>query len=307
MAAVVGRAPLRVLSRTPMTSALPVDTETWIGDLTTPDTIRSMCDGVDTVFHLASYAPAAGDVERAEMHQRVTVDGTSNLIDEAIAARVRRFVFLSTVKAIDEGGEECRDEQTAPNPQSAYGRAKLAAEQMILSRAAQSGMEAVVLRLPVVYGPRAKGNFARMLAAIARGRFPPLPETHNRRSMVHVQDVVRASLLAARHPQAVGKVYIVTDGLAYSTRQIYERMCEALGLRAPRWSIPATIFRTLARTGDAVNRVAGRPLLFDSDAWQKLLGSAWYSSAKIERELMFAPTQTFWDALPHMAEQYRRR
>jgi len=98
--------------------------------------------------------------------------------------------------------------------------------------------ESVVLRLSMVYGPTRKGNLPRMIEAVTKGRFPPLPETGNKRSMVHVDDVVQAAMLAAERPESVGQTYVVTDGPPYSTRQIYECICEALGRDAPKWHVP---------------------------------------------------------------------
>lgn len=299
--------PINILSRNPPDpSSGDANINSTRGDLTAPGSLGSLCRDVDTVFHLAGRAHA-GDVRAGEdqLHQRVTVDGTRALLRLATQADVRRLVFVSTVKAIDDGGDECRDESTIAAPRTAYGRAKLAAEQMIFSWAAEQGAHAVVLRLPLVYGPGAKGNLMRMLDGIARRRFPPVPETHNKRSMVHAADVARAALLAATKQVAGGKVYIVTDGETYSTRQIYKRMRSALGLSTSRWAVPNAVLRIGATAGDVVNRLANRSVLFDSDTYQKLLGSAWYSSAKISRELGFRPTHTFWDTLPTLVSEYR--
>jgi nucleoside-diphosphate-sugar epimerase len=269
--------------------------------------MSGVCAGADTVFHLAGVAHAVdeGSLEVDAQHQAVTLEGTRYLLTDAISQGVRRFIFVSSVKAMGEGGADGLDESTDPAPQSAYGRAKLEAEQLVLAAGREHGLHAAVLRLPLVYGPGNKGNIPRMIAAIDRGRFPSLPETGNRRSMVHVDDVVQALLLAADNPAANGQVFIVTDGRTYSTREIYEAICKALGRSVPGWSVPAWLLRLGAGAGDVLQRIAGRPMPLTTGTLDKLLGSAWYSSDKIRRQLGFAPRHTLYDALPEIVAEYR--
>ena len=108
----------------------------------------------------------------------------------------------------------------------------------MLAAGREAGIETCVLRLPLVYGPGQKGNLLRMMEAIDRGRFPPLPDTGNQRSLVHVDDVVQALVLAATHDAAVGKTYYVTDNKPYTTTDLYRMMRRALGRAEPRWSLP---------------------------------------------------------------------
>jgi nucleoside-diphosphate-sugar epimerase len=214
-------------------------------------------------------------------------------------------VFVSSVKAAGEGGPACIDESVAPAPASAYGRAKLEAEMLVLAAGRESGMQVCVLRLPLVYGLDNKGNIPRMVAAIARGRFPPLPETGNRRSMVHVADVVQALVLATTRPEANGKVYYVTDGVAYSTRSIYDGIRAALGLPPPRVRVPKWFLRSGAWIGDLLQRLTRWNIPLTSETLEKLLGSAWYSNARIEQELGFHPTRTLSDSLPEIVASVR--
>lgn len=104
--------------------------------------------------------------------------GTRALLNDAIRAGMRRFVFVSSVKVIGEGSDCCLDDNSPVAPTTAYGRAKHEAEELMLDAGARYGMHVVVLRLPLVYGPGNKGNLSRMIEVIARDRFPPLPEVH---------------------------------------------------------------------------------------------------------------------------------
>jgi nucleoside-diphosphate-sugar epimerase len=118
--------------------------------------------------------------------------------------------------------------------------------------------------------------------------------------MVHVEDVVSAALLSASHSRAPGNVFIVSDGVGYSTRQIYAMMCGALGRRLPSWQVPIAVLSLLGWTGDLIGKFRGRRFVFDSDALEKLIGSAWYNSQRIEDYLGFRPEWTLEKALPTM-------
>jgi UDP-glucose 4-epimerase len=122
---------------------------------------------------------------------------------------------------------------------------------------------------------------------------------------VHVDDVVQALLLAAEKPEAAGQTYIVTDGRVYSTRGIYRLICAALGRSAPRWAVPIGLLKLLAAVGDLIGKVKGRAFVFNSMTLEKLIGSAWYSSAKIALELGYQPTRSLEDSLPEMIVEYR--
>jgi len=255
--------------------------------------------GISCVFHLAGKVQALGEIhENDREYHKVNTEGTRKLLEASKQAGVRRFVLFSSVKAINEGGEAIFDETVECQPETPYGQSKLEAERLMLGCGYVP--EPVVLRLSMVYGLPRKGNLPRMIEAVAKGHFPPLPEVGNKRSMVHVEDVVQAALLAAEKSAAVGQTYIVTDRQACSTRQMYEWVCEALDKPVPAWTIPIGVLKVLAKVGDGIGWVRGRRFLFDSDALDKLIGSACYSSEKIQRELGFRPTWDLRSALPEI-------
>jgi UDP-glucose 4-epimerase len=263
---------------------------------------------VDTVFHLAGKAHALAELpgDTAD-YQQVNVTGTRTLLEAALSAGVKRFIYFSSVKALDEPGEQCFDEDGQPAAsKDIYGRSKYEAEQLVLAAGRESGMHVCCLRPALVYGPGVKGNLLRMMQAIDAGRFPPVPDTGNRRSMVHVDDVVQAAMLAAEKSAANGKTYIVTDGRYYSTREMYVMMAEILGRKVPSWTVPAWLLRGGGHVGDFIGRIIGRRFPVDSEAIARLLGSACYSSRKIELELGCRPTRDFGAALPEMVAAYRK-
>ena len=263
----------------------------------TDDLSAEALAGVDTVFHLAGRAHALAETSQDEKEYfTLNTEGTRRLLEAAKLAGVRRFVFISSVKAMSDDGSHCQNETDACHPTTPYGRSKLAAEKLVL----EGGYvpHPVVIRPAMVYGNTAKGNLPKMIQAIRRGRFPPLPPVSNRRSMVHVEDVVRAAMLCADRPEAAGQIYIVTDGQDYSTRQIYEWICEALHRPVPNWHLPLSVLKLLAYTGDLIGTLFGRRFIFDSDALEKLISSACYSSSKVERELGYTPAHHLQDSLP---------
>lgn len=273
-------------------------------DLVKTAMVRGACQDIDAVFHLASHSegPGAGTVNA---HQELSVKGTEALLREAERAGVKRFVYASSAKVMGEVTESCSDETTETRPLSDYGRAKLAAERLVSNMGARSGLETCSLRLPMVYGSNPAGSIMRMIAAIDRGWFPPLPENGNRRSMVHVDDAVQALMLAADSAAAAGNVYLVTDNQVYSTRQIYDAVCRALGKPIPRFNVPSWCISLAAFAGDLVRLTTGANVPLTRATVSKLQSSAWYSADKIRHELGYQPVHTLYSALPGMVAAYR--
>ena len=238
--------------------------------------------GVDTVFHLAGYAHDLSDPESVkERYEALNIKATLNLARVAAETSVRRFVFVSSVKA---GGVTSSgigmDEHSQSEPEGIYGETKFQAEQGLLELHANHSLDVTIVRPSLVYGPQVKGNLALMLKGISQGWFPPIPRTGNQRSMVHVDDVVDALIHLAFHQDASGEVFIVTDGQTYSTHDIYSELRLALGKSQPRWSIPKAGFDLLSHLSPKVKFKL-----------QKLFGNEAYSSTKLSG-LGFQPTRT---------------
>lgn len=266
-------------------------------DVAGDEPLDGALDGVDIVFHLAGLAHDVHAHASESEYDRINVRGTRRVLEAAERARVSAFVFLSSVKAIGEGGEDRVDDDVPPGPVSAYGRSKLAAERRVTS----SGVpHRCVLRSTLVYGAGVKGNIARMVRAVAAGHFPPPPPRRNHRSAVHRADLVTALVQAARRPEANGGTYIISDGRAFSTRELYEGICRALGRPIPGWQVPWPVLAGAARVGDVASWIARRPMPFDSAALRKLMGSSWFESSRAERDLAFTPVHSLAETLPEI-------
>ena len=230
-------------------------------------------ESIDTVFHLAGFAHDMQDPSEVKhLYHAVNVEATVELARLAVISGVKRFVFVSSVKA---GGsplsERCASESDQGDPEGVYGKSKREAELKLLKIGKESGMHVSIIRPSLVYGPGVKGNLQLMLSGIARGWFPPLPETGNRRSMIHVDDLVRAIFLVAEDDRANGEIFIATDGRSYSSREIYNTMCSALDKSIPKWSAPKFLFNAVSLISPRIKYKL-----------HKLLGDECYSSAKLE-------------------------
>lgn len=264
--------------------------------------LTATVEGVDTIFHCAGYAHAFSSLsgDDSALHWQINFEGTRNLVEAAGAAGVKRFVFLSSVKAMAEPGSIAAEEDLGGEPATAYGKAKRAAETAVLEAGQRYGMHVVNLRLSMVYGAGGRGNLERMGRLVRRGLFPPLPETGNHRSLVHVDDVVAAMRLVADDDRANGRTYIVAAPEAPSGRQLYDALRQALGMAPLAWEMPAVLLRIGGRVGDGLEALTRRRMPLDSEVLERLLGSAWYSPARIERELGWRAQVSLVDGLREM-------
>jgi UDP-glucose 4-epimerase len=230
-------------------------------------------EGVDVVFHLAGFAHDFRDEKKSvDFYQKINVDATVQLANIAVKSKVKKFVFVSSVKAAGIASfGVCVSESDQGDPEGIYGKTKREAELKLLKIGKESGMHVSIIRPSLVYGPNAKGNLQLMLLGIKNGWFPPLPETGNKRSMIHVDDLVLAILLVADDERANGEIFIATDGTPYSSRDIYNAMCSALDKSIPKWSVPKGLFDMASLVNPRIKYKLN-----------KLLGDECYSSAKLE-------------------------
>jgi nucleoside-diphosphate-sugar epimerase len=235
----VGRAVMQQLARSHDLSALAThraeiaaraDTVRWQGLL------RSC----DAVVHLANIAHARAT--SAEL-QSVNVEGTRRVAELAAASGVRRFVYLSSIKASCEQTEgRAVAAEDAPAPVTEYGRAKLAAELALVEVAGNSAMEVISLRPPLVYGPGVKANFLALMRAIDKGWPLPFASIVNRRSLIHVGNLAHAihcCLMGV--PAATARSYLLCDGAAVSTPELARAIAKALGRTARLFRCPPAL------------------------------------------------------------------
>jgi UDP-glucose 4-epimerase len=242
--------------------------------------------GTGVVFHLAAKLHIANPTERdREEYWTVNVEGTRNLVEAANKAGVKRLVFFSTINVYGstESGVVC-DENSPTRPDSFYSETKLEGEKIVFS-----GCTSVVLRMAAVYGPRMKGNYPRLVKALERGHFVMIGVGENRRTLVHLQDVCNAALLAAEHPEAVGHIYNVTDGRVHTLKEVIAAICNALGKQTPRFIFPVGVTRLVfGLTEDAFHWVGRKPPLRRSTI-DKFIEDLAVSGDRVQRQLGFRP------------------
>lgn len=208
-------------------------------------------DGVDVVIHCASRVHVMRDKESDPLiaYRRTNVAGTLHLARAASRAGCRRFVFVSSIKVNGESTPPGQpfSEASLPAPRDPYGQSKLEAEQALLALASEVGMQVVVVRPPLVYGPGVKANFRAMMGWLARGVPLPLGAIDNRRSVVALDNLVDLLALCTWHPAAANQVFLAGDGEDVSTTELLRRTAKALGCPARLVPVPAAWLRGAAR------------------------------------------------------------
>jgi nucleoside-diphosphate-sugar epimerase len=255
------------------------------GSLEDGEALERACDGAEVVYHLAAKVhsvPRDHTEEREFFH--INTDGTARLLAAAKSAGARRLVMYSTVAVYGETAGFDADETTPTNPATPYGRSKLEAERLVLG---QSEVEGVVLRLPVAYGPKDRGNISRLIRTVARRRFFWVGHGENRRSLVGAGNAAAAAVLAGKHPAATGETFLVTDGPAASLAELVAAIGAGLGQSWTPPNLPSALAAALAVCGSGMSRITGRSMPFDRDAYAKLFSSLVFSSDKLEGCLGF--------------------
>jgi UDP-glucose 4-epimerase len=252
-------------------------------------------EGVDAVVHLAAqvHDPAA----TADQHREINALGTERLARACAAAGVRRFLFLSTVKVHgsraphdDEGRPLPFSEGSPAAPAEPYAESKWRAECML---GELGGLAVTVLRPPLVYGPGARANFARLLRAVRGGLPLPFARVDNRRSLIYVGNLVDAIATCLARSESIGRTYLVSDGRAVSTPELIEQLAEGLGVAPRLVPVPVSLLAGIAR-------ISGRADLVD-----RLLGSLLVDDARIRRELGWRPPWSFEQGVRATVETLR--
>jgi UDP-glucose 4-epimerase len=213
-----------------------------------------------------------------EEFRRVNVQGTLNLARQAAAAGVRRFVFVSSIKVNGEATQLGRPftADDAPAPLDSYGVSKMEAEQGLREIALQTGMEVVIIRPSLVYGPSVKANFAAMMRWLKRGVPLPLGAIHNQRSLVSLDNLVGLIVTCLTHPAAANQTFLVSDGEDASTTELLRRMGQAMGHPARLIPVPTSWLKLAAAMvgkRDVAQRLCGS-LQVDISKTRELLGWA---------------------------------
>jgi len=248
-----------------------------VGDISAQTNWGPALIDVATVIHLANRAHVMQETEADPLavFRAINVDGTLNLARQAAKAGVKRFVFVSSIKV---NGEETVGRPFAPDdspaPCDPYGISKWEAEQALMTLGRETGLEIVVVRPPLIYGPGVKANFLRLVLAVRRGMPLPFGLVTNKRSLVSVDNLCSALLACATHRAAAGQTFLVSDGVDLSTPELIRAIARGTGRPARLLPIPPFAMVLAARLlgkGEVAQRVLGS-LQVDASALTRLLG-----------------------------------
>jgi nucleoside-diphosphate-sugar epimerase len=236
--------------------------------------------GVHAVVHLANRAHVLREtaMDPATACREVNVEGTRRVAEQAVAAGVRRLVYLSSVKVLGERTQaQAFYEGSLPAPEDPYGESKRDAEKVLHDIAARTGLEVVVLRPPLVYGPGVKANFLRLMQWVHKGWPLPLGAIRNRRSLLYLGNLVDAIRLCVEHPAAAGQTFLLDDGEVVSTPDLIRAVAHAMGRTARLLAVPVRVIE-----------FAG-VLLGKRAAVARLTGSLCVDSSLIRSQLNWTP------------------
>ncbi|RRV21160.1 SDR family oxidoreductase [Pseudomonas sp. s199] len=263
-----------------------------MGDLQEAD-LSTPLSGVDVLIHAAARAHIMKDevADPLAEYRRVNVEGTLNLACQAVAAGVKRFVFISSIGV--NGNISTRpfrvDDQ--PNPAEPYAQSKWEAEQGLMKLAAETSMEVVIIRPPLVYGPDAPGNFGSLVRWIEKGVPLPLGAIHNKRSLVGIDNLVDLIIHCLDHPAAANQVFLAGDGEDISTAELLRGVGRAMGKPARLIPVPAGLLQF------------GATLLGRKAMAQRLLGSLQVDISKTRELLDWKPPYTVEEGLRRCFER----
>ncbi|MCL1139571.1 UDP-glucose 4-epimerase family protein [Shewanella pneumatophori] len=253
--------------------------------------------GIKTVVHCAARVHVMNDAsdDPLSSYREVNTAGTMNLARQAFQAGVKRFIFISSIKVNGEstliGQPFCSNDTR--NPEEFYGQSKSEAEVQLLQYAEETGLEVVIIRPTLVYGPGVKANFASLLKLTSKGL--PLPFgciTDNKRSLVSVKNLVDLIVTCIDHPKAANQVFLVSDDHDVSTASMVKNMSQALGKSSRLLPVPLWCYRL-------VGKLAGK-----TDVVNRLLGSLEVDITHTKDTLGWVPPQTLEQGFKETAEAF---
>lgn len=229
----------------------PANVESVVTPSLVPDANwRLALEGTHVVVHLAArvHVMRESSTDVLAEFRRVNVAGTLNLARQAVDEGVRRFVFISSVKVNGESSPRDRPytPEDVPAPVDAYGVSKYEAEVGLMELAEKTGLQVVIVRPVLVYGPGVKGNFLSMIRWLHRGVPLPFGAVHNRRSLAALDNVVDFILTCIPHPEAANQTFLVSDGEDLSTTELIRRLACAMSRRTWLIPLPAGLLRSIA-------------------------------------------------------------
>jgi nucleoside-diphosphate-sugar epimerase len=251
--------------------------------------------GIDTVIHLAARAHQINDTHPnpEQAFYEVNTAGTANLVQQSIEARVKHFIFISSIGAMATLSDQVLTADSPCQPDTPYGRSKLAAEQALIQKTQGTGMTYTIIRPPLVYGPGNPGNMERLIKLVYTGYPLPLGAIHNRRSLVALPNLIDLITTCLTHPAATNQTFLVSDNEDLSTTGLIKRLAKALDKPARLLPIPMPLLQSAAQ-------IIGKP-----DLAQRLCGSLQVDISKTQSLLDWTPPVSVDQGLRMTAQHFQ--
>lgn len=258
------------------------------GDVTRPETLQGIADGIDRVLHLATLGHMNNFKVAPEMFQAVNVEGTRNIMNAALAAGVERVVHCSSVAAMGICADNPATEESACNPHHPYGKSKLKAEEVVRSLVVDRGLPACIIRFSMVYGPGDWRDMLKLVRLAKKGLFPKVGNRPKLTPLIHVDDAVQGILLAAEKGR-IGETYLITNARSEPFDRLRSLILEGLGIWRPTLFVPERLALGLATVAESIWMRLGRVPPVSRKNIESTLADRVFSIRKAEIELGFRP------------------
>lgn len=254
--------------------------------------------GVDTIVHLAAAVPKHGaDTDDADVFNDVNVLGTKRLAEEAALYGVRRIVYLSSIEvngSVSNGKPFTEDDK--PNPQTEYGSSKFRAEVELLRIAEITGLEVVIIRTPLIYGPGKMGNIMGMITSLVKRGLPiPLGSIANQRSFIYIDNLLDAIKSCCNSERAIGNIFLVSDGQAVSTPALVRMIASEMRTKPRLVSFPVNLLNVVGKNvgKSSAVRMLTDSYSVDSSKIQKVVG--WKNPYSIQEGISASMNSPLFD------------
>ena len=236
-----------------------------VGDISSKTNWKDHLNGFDCIIHCAGLTHQMSSIKDINVYNLVNTEGTKRLAEHAVEASIKRLVFLSSVKVNGESTYQINIKQKfsyehKPNPQDLYARSKLVAEKSLWEISSRTGLEVVVVRLPLVYGNGVKGNLEGLIKLVKSGIPLPLSLVKNQRSMIGIDNLVDLLIRCIDHPEAGGKTFLASDDEDLSTPELIKLIASSMGKKANLFPVPILMLKFLGSVfgkREEINRLVG--------------------------------------------------
>ena len=276
------------------------------GDITRPQSLTGLADGIDRVLHMATLGHMSNFAVTETMFEAINVHGTRNIMTEALRAGVGRVVHCSTVAAMGICEDVPATEESRCNPHHPYGRSKLQAEQVVLDLVANQGLPAVIIRFSMVYGPGDPRDILKLTRLARKGLFPKVGRRPKLTPLIHVNDAIQGLLLAAEKG-VPGEKYLITNQDSLPFDEIRKILQKALGVTRLPFYVPEWAALSIASLAEKIYPLIGKTPPVSRKNIESTLADRVFSIEKARRELGFDPEVDPAEGLRETVTWYKQR